>query len=137
MAYYRQEEVRRLIENCMAWVGDGVVHGPRGCIVLRALNSIRREHAPTRLPSVLGIEAGHAQAALQRMPTKLRYALVVFHTSDLTFALQARARVGVSKDTYHRRLVEAHPVFLEAFEDEVGRAKGRAMATAAAMAAAQ
>lgn len=127
MPYHREDEVRRLIENCVAWVGDGVVQGPRGCIMLRALNSIRRELMPVKLPTTLGIEAAHAQAALQLMAAKLRYALMVFHTSDLTFALQARDRLNVSKSTYHERLVRAHPLFMEGFEDEVAKARGRRM----------
>lgn len=134
MSYYREEDVRRLIENCMAWVGDGVVQGPRGCIMLRALRSIRAEFARPRLPATLGIEAGHTQTALNKMQPKLRSALVIFHTSDLTFAMQAKERLGVSKWTYHRRLEEAHPTFVEAYEDVIQASKGRAAALARACA---
>lgn len=125
MSYFKHEEVRRLIENCVSWVGDGVVHGPRGCIVLRALRSIRQEIDPRRTPTTLGIEAGFARDALRKMLPKLRFALLVYYTSDLTFELQARDKIGISRMEYHRRLVVAHPQFMERFEDERLGAAGR------------
>jgi hypothetical protein len=132
VSYYRQDDVRLLIENCMAWVGDGVVQGPRSCIVLRALRSIRQEFVRPRLPVTLGIEAGHTQTTLTRMQPKLRRALVIFHTSDLTFAMQAREHLGVSKRIYHLRLEEAHPTFIETYEDVIQASKGRRAALVAA-----
>jgi hypothetical protein len=125
MAYHREEEVRRLIENYACWMGDGVVQSRRGCIVLRALRGIRCAMGEAELPNTLGIEAGHTQAALNRLAMELHQALMVFHTSDLTFELQARQRARCSKSTYHRRLAEAHPLFIAEFEDQVIGAKQR------------
>lgn len=119
MSYYQQEEVRRLIENYVAWRGDGVVHGPRGCIMARALSSIRRELDPRgTFPVTLGIDAGYTGAALQRLTGKLRAALLTYYTSELTFLRQARDVLHVNRSTYHRRLEDAHVRFMRAYRDE-------------------
>lgn len=120
-SYYQEDEVGRLIVNMAQWNGDGAsIRGSAGL-----WGRIVREFFRSSLPVVtVGVDAGRAKLALARMPVELAEALFTFHVSGLTIALQAKTIIGVSRDTYHRRLVEAHPRFMAEFA-EVGREAAR------------
>lgn len=133
MSYHREDEVRTLIENYVSWRGDGVVVSAGSSIFLRALNSIRQEVNPRAVtPAVLGIDAGYAGEALREMAPRLRFALLVYYTSSLTFVMQAREILDVSKPEYHRRLQVAHPEFMDRFQTAREAGKGRFAAWARA-----
>jgi DNA-directed RNA polymerase specialized sigma24 family protein len=113
--YYREEEVARLIINLVQWNGDGA--SVRGCAGI--WGRIVREFFRSSMPVVtVGVDAGRAKAALERMPVELAEALMTFHISSLGIGEQARVILGISRDTYHRRLMEAHPRFLEEYAEQ-------------------
>jgi hypothetical protein len=136
VSYYREDEVGRLIVNWWQWNGDGVA--VRTCAKSWAEDSrtlmrdVRRTFRSSLPVAVVGVDARKAGAALVAIRAELSRALRAFHLSSLTFEMQARELMHVSKSHYHRLLIEAHPAFIEAYELEAKTSAQRERATAAA-----
>lgn len=131
MAYHREDEVARLITNLERWIGDSPIQGAGRLwneeqIAMRDLKLEYRSNFGRF--EALGVEAQLTKDALGQMVGPLRFALRTYHTSSLTFEMQARQIVGVSKSTYHVRLVRAHVDFIDAFEEQQQVARDRAAA---------
>jgi hypothetical protein len=139
MAYHEEDRVSRLIVNYVMWAGDVPV---RSCADLFDedkinLRELRQEWRNTYRFEALGSEAQITKDTLDRMDKQLRFAVWTFHTSSLTFEMQAKSIVGVSKSTYHRRLVEGHITFMEVYDEQLQSSRERTASYARALSASQ
>lgn len=139
MAYHEEEKVAQLITNYVVWAGDNPV---RSCAELFDedkinLRELRQEWRSTYRMEALGAEAQITKDALEVMDKGLRFALWTFHLSSLTFEMQAREILRVSKSTYHRRLVDAHIRFIEAYDEQVRVSRARAASYVRALSASE
>jgi hypothetical protein len=135
MAYHEEDTVARLIMNYVMWAGDVPV---RSCADLFDedkinLRELRQEWRSNYRFEAMGPEAQITKDTLDGMDKQLRFAVWTFHLSSLTFEMQARVIVGVSKSTYHRRLVEGHIVFTERYEEQLRVSRERAASYARAL----
>lgn len=117
MSYHCQEEVGRLIENAVQWMGDGAAVRTSASLWQRLLRELRRGSASV---AVVGIDAGYTRIALSVIGDDLAKALVTFHTSSLTVTMQARDVLGIGRRTYQERLTRAHVEFMRAYRDARG-----------------
>jgi hypothetical protein len=119
VAYFEEDRVHLLITNLAQWQGDGV--GVPGCGRLWdeekiAARDMQREwRSSFRIPAI-GVDADITRQALASIEPVHRRALWAYHTSALTFEMQAREIMQMAKSTYSLRLTEAHPLFIEAFD---------------------
>jgi hypothetical protein len=121
MAYYEEDEVRRLITNVVMWNGDGESVSGCGGMWARVIQAARQQwRSDFRIPA-LGYDALPTKDALELIGETLSSALMVYYLSSLTFEMQAREILGVAKSTYHQRLEVAHPVFMNAYREAVER----------------
>jgi hypothetical protein len=133
VAYYEEDQVHRLITNLAQWKGDGV--GVPGCGQLwdeekiNARDTNREWRSSFRIPAI-GIDAEITERTLARLEPIHRAAVWIYHTSSLTFELQAKERMSMAKSTYHQKLVEGHSLFMDAYTEEREISKGRVHAYA-------
>lgn len=119
MAYYEEDEVRRLITNMAQWSGDGASVGA-------SASNWEREvvdggwRSDFKIPA-LGIDVPPTKEALKRIGEYLAAPLCVYYLSSLTFEMQAREILSCAKSTYHSRLERGHLAFMEAYREEVER----------------
>lgn len=130
MAYHEEDKAARLLANYFRWAGDSPI---RGCGQLWDPEKIdardlRKEWRSSYAIEAMGQEAQLTKDALATMDGPLRFALITFHSSSLTFEMQARDKVRVSKSTYHHRLVRAHLDFDAAYERQQQLARDRTAA---------
>jgi hypothetical protein len=135
MAYHEEDKVGRLIMNYVMWAGDVPV---RSCADLFDedkinLRELRQEWRTNYRFEALGSEAQITKETLDGMDKQLRFAVWTFHLSSLTFEMQAKMIVRVSKSTYHRRLVEGHIAFIERYDEQVRVSRARAASYARAL----
>jgi hypothetical protein len=138
MSYHEEERVALLITNYERWAGDNPVQGAgqlwlEDKIAMRDL--IKDFRSNFGVFEALGAEASLTKDTLVAMTPALRFAVRTFHLSSLTFEMQAREIVRVSKSTYHTRLVRGHFEFMELFDrhTELARAKARSYAASASI----
>lgn len=128
MAYHEEDAVSRLIMNYVLWAGDSPV---RSCADLFDeekinLRELRQEWRSSYRMEALGVEAQVTKDTLQVMTPVYRFSVWTFHLSGLTFEMQAKEIVGVSKSTYHSRLVQGHIEFIERYGEQQDLARERA-----------
>jgi hypothetical protein len=125
MAYYEEEEVRRLITNMAMWTGDGESPGGCGGMWARVTSEQRLQwRSDFRIPAI-GVDALPTKDALELIGPSLAAALCTYYLSSLTFEMQAREILHISKSTYHQRLEVGHPLFMNAFRESVERRRGK------------
>ena len=119
MAYYQEDEVRRLITNVAMWCGDGESVSGCGGMWAQVARSARQQwRSDFRIPAI-GIDALPTKDALEFIGESLSSALMVYYLSSLTFEMQAREILGIAKSTYHQRLEVGHPLFMNAYREAV------------------
>lgn len=113
MPYFREDETEVQIRQLAKYQGDGLgVYG--GCtIAWDDVTAEERERNRQTSSPIVAADAWFTDEALKAMTEELRVAIVKFHTSSLPFESQARLYGKCSKDTWHRRLLRAHPEFWE------------------------
>jgi hypothetical protein len=113
--YYQEDEVARLIVNLAQWNGDGA--SVRGCAghlgphrsrVLPKLDAGR--YRGRRCGTREARARAHAGPSWPRRSSPSTYRACRYSSR--------RRLLGISRDTYHRRLVEAHPRFMEEYGEE-------------------
>jgi hypothetical protein len=126
MAYHEEDRIARLIRNWDRWHGDKPIQGTsrlwiEGKIAIRDMRRDFQSNFGNF--EALGQEALITKETLSAMVGGIRHALLTFHLSSLTFEMQARSIVGVSKSTYHARLVRGHFEFMEEYarQQQIGR----------------
>lgn len=128
MAYHEEDEVSRLVMNYVMWAGE---HPIRSCgnlfdedkINLRELRQAWRSYYRME---ALGADAAITKETLEAMTPVYRFAIWTFHLSSLTFEMQAKTIIGVSKSTYHGRLERGHIEFMEQHLQQKDIARERA-----------
>lgn len=132
MAYYEEDEVRRLITNLAQWSGDGVAIRSSSSTWGAIAREIRAGWRSSFILPALGIDAAPTASALEKIGERLAKPLWTYYTSSLTFDMQADDIMGIAKSTYHRRLEEAHIAFMAAYREQLEVRKARLHAYAKA-----
>lgn len=127
MAFYKEDEIRLLIENWFAWTGDrkGEVSGTSP-IAWTDEDYMPREERQSRVNVIrpIGAEAQLTGEALAKMDPRESLALRKRYTSSLTQALIAKKYLKCSTSTLERLLERAHPAFWQLYSDRVSGARG-------------
>ncbi len=114
MNYHCEDEVARLIGNMIQWGGDGASVASSASLWQRIIRDTRKGSGSV---AVVGVDAGYTQRALEAIGETLSTALVVYHTSSLTVAMQAREILHLGRRTYQDRLRVAHFSFMREYQD--------------------
>lgn len=112
MSYHCEDDVARLIENMIQWGGDGAAVRSSASIWERILREVRHGSGAV---SVVGIDAGYTQRALEVIGEQLARALLTYHTSSLTVSMQAREILHIGRRTYQERLTKGHLAFMREY----------------------
>lgn len=128
MAYHEEDRVAQLIANYERWAGDNPIRGAGQLWIEEkiAMRDLLKEFRSNfGVFEALGVEAQLTKDTLTAMTPALRFSIRTFHLSSLTFAMQAKEIVRVSKSTYHERLVRGHYEFIDVHEKQAQLARER------------